>query len=157
MVVVILPPGDKFKILSAYEIVQLAEVIRAGNNVQEGFRNLEEKWKDGDNVYDIDLVSIAVTPLSQMKNRDGKWAKELQELRNRNKKESRKEECKRKKEVKMLKIKTKKEKRQKVNEEENDLKTKVLDLSVNDGNEVVLDVNLCEQDIQDWKECWNNL
>lgn len=141
MAFVILPPGDKFKILSPYEIVQLAQVItNDGNNLAEGFRNLEDKWKINDNVYDIDLVGLAAIPLSQTVNDDNNNNKEfvrtVQEQRNKRRKECKKDACKRKREINALKVKTKK--RQKVNnknEGEIDWGTQVFDLFVNDRNE----------------------
>lgn len=66
MAVVLLPPGNKFKILTAFEIVQLADIVKFSNDFKASVKNLEEKWAaSGDNVYDIDLIGIAATPLSQ--------------------------------------------------------------------------------------------
>lgn len=66
MAVVILPPGNKFKILSAYETIQLGEVLKASPNLKDSVRNLERKWREGEDTYDIDLISTTVTPLSEL-------------------------------------------------------------------------------------------
>lgn len=67
MAIAILPPGNKFKILTAYEVIQLGEVLKASSQWNESIRNLEDTWRQGENIYDIDLLSTTATPLSEMR------------------------------------------------------------------------------------------
>lgn len=85
MAVVLLPPGNKIKILSQYEILQLADVIRSSEHVEDSIKNLEKKWKKGANVYDIDLINVAAVPLSSWCNgeRNSEIAETLQKSRRR--------------------------------------------------------------------------
>lgn len=86
MAVAVLPPGNKFKILSSYEIVQLAEVIKSSKDFEASITILEQKWKKGSGVYDIDLISVAVPPLSgwgKEGRRRQEMAQELQKGRKR--------------------------------------------------------------------------
>lgn len=66
MAMVLLPPGNKIKKLSALEIIQLSDVIKHGHDLEASFKILEQNWASGPDVYDIDLINIAVTPLSQV-------------------------------------------------------------------------------------------
>lgn len=92
MAYTVLPPGNKFKILSAYEVIQLAEVLKASPHIKESITNLEDKWRGSEDVYDIDLFSTTATPLSEIdgyrRGEDGevetqkkKMAKEIQKRR----------------------------------------------------------------------------
>lgn len=66
MAIAVLPPGNKFKILTAYEVIQLGEVLKASSQWSESIKNLEDAWRQGENIYDIDLLSTTATPLSEM-------------------------------------------------------------------------------------------
>lgn len=83
MVFTLLPPGNRFKILSYYEIIQLAEVLKQEGDTTERLRFLEYSWDNGRDVYDIDLISIAATPFSQQNNfkRDQEFVKDIVENR----------------------------------------------------------------------------
>lgn len=138
----ILPPGDKFKILLPYEIVQVAQVITAeGNNLDGAFGNLEDKWRNGGSVYDIDLIGLVATPLSpaaaNLINNStsiGELAKAVQEQRDRIRKECKKEECKRKRVIKTLKSKINKKEEKRQKDDKNEGEVNWVDLLLNDGN-----------------------
>lgn len=70
MAIVLLPPGNKFKILNSYELIQLAEVLKSAQALKESIRHLEGKWRMGDDVFDIDLLSTTASPLSELENTD---------------------------------------------------------------------------------------
>lgn len=65
MALVVLPPGNKFKILSAFELTQLVEVVKDSPDFKSSMNILEDKWRSSEDVFDIDLLSIIATPLSE--------------------------------------------------------------------------------------------
>lgn len=89
MAVVLLPPGNRIKILEWGEIEELAEALKKEGDAKERLKVLETKWDNGVNIYDIDIISLAATPLSQFENfkRGREIAKEIVENRKRMEKE----------------------------------------------------------------------
>lgn len=74
MALVVLP-GKMVKVLTAYEIIQLADVIRQKeSNFEVSARNLEKKWAmSGSNIIDMNLISATVSPLSEYKDFKNIW------------------------------------------------------------------------------------
>lgn len=93
MAVVLLPPGNKIKILAATEIIEVAEVLKKKeSNWEKEFQKLEKKWSEGPYVFDIDLISLTATPLSEYENHNValQYAEQLQKARTERKKPSKK-------------------------------------------------------------------
>lgn len=152
---VLLPPGNKIKLLSTYETIQLADVIKNGRDLVQSFKILEEKWEQSNQgVYDIDLISIVAAPLSQYNyfNSGREYAEKVQLQRRLVQYKNLKLKEKRKQQTSKLRRKQKEKKKEEI-------------LVKQHGNEELMDEIVqqdetqieCAQTTQDWENFFKEM